>query len=74
MLILNGKVSENGVLTAQAPESLWGKEVIISVMGQELPKSNWEKISAALKEVDSLDIPRKKHENILAELREMRES
>jgi hypothetical protein len=74
MWILNGKVSENGVLTAQAPESLRGKEVVISVLTQEHPQSNWEKISAALKEADSLDISRKKQEDILAELREMRES
>lgn len=73
-MILNGTVNQNGVLTAQVPESLRGKEVIISVLDQKHPQSNWKKISDALKEADSLDIPRKKHEVILAELKEMRQS
>jgi len=49
------------------------KELIISVLGQKHPQSNWQKISDALKEADSLDIPRKNYKVILAELREMRE-
>lgn len=74
MMILNGTVSPNGILTAQVPESLREKEVIISVLDQKHPQSNWEKISAAIKEADALDIPRKNYEVILTELREMRQS
>jgi len=54
---------------------LWGKEVIISVTQEtQAEKSNWGKISQALKKVDALDIPCRSYDDLIADCRSLRET
>jgi hypothetical protein len=80
-MTLYAEVKEDGTLIAKAPKSLWGKKVKITVL-EEKPKkpkqkkklSQWEEISAVLEEARTLDIPRRTIDEILADLRDFRES
>jgi len=80
-MVLDAEVKADGTLVAKAPKSLHGKKVKITVR-EEKPKkpkqykkvSQWEEISAILEEARTLDIPRRTFDEILADLRNLRES
>jgi len=73
-MILQAEVSKRGILTAKVPKSLWGKKVKVSIKETKQEQSNWGKISAALKELDALNLPGRTHDEILAELRAFKET
>lgn len=57
-MMLHAKVNEDGTLSANFPQRLWGKKVIISLtQEEEFETTNWDKISATLERVDALNIP-----------------
>ena len=79
-MVLDAIVKEDGTLIAKVPKSLRGKKVKITIH-EEKPKkrkqkklSQWEEISAVLKEADKLDIPRRTIDEILDDLHTFRES
>ncbi len=73
-MIFHAEVSKRGILTAKVPKSLWGKKVKVSIKETEQEQSNWEKISKIFEEADTLDFPRRSHEDILKELRSFKET
>ncbi len=74
-MMLHAKVNEDGTLSANIPEMLWGKKIVIFLtQEEELETTNWNELSAALKRVDALNIPPRSHEEILATLRTFRET
>ena len=79
-MVLDAIVKEDGTLIAKVPKSLRGKKVKITIH-EEKPKkrkqkklSQWEEMSAILKEIDALDLPQREFGDILAELREFKET
>jgi hypothetical protein len=73
-MILHAEVNQDGTLSAMIPAFLWGKKVTVSITPSNESKSSWEKISEIFKESDALDFTRKTHEEILSELRTVRET
>ncbi len=74
-MMLYNNINQDGTLVAKLPPFLWGKEVIISVTQEtQAEKSNWGKISQALKKVDALDIPCRSYDDIIADCRSLRET
>ena len=79
-MILDAIVKEDGTLIAKVPKLLRGKRVKIIVRPTRRhfislkKRTEWDDISAILNDARKLDIPRRSSEDILAELREFRES
>ncbi len=73
-MILDAVVEKDGTLIAKAPKSLKAKKVKILVKQNDHRGSNWDAISAVLKEADKLDLRRRKLGDILHDLRTFRES
>ena len=78
-MTLDAIVKDDGTLIAKAPKLLRGKRVKIIVRPtrrHSIPKkrTEWDDISEILNTARKLDIPRRSSEDILAELREFRES
>ncbi|MBN1903407.1 hypothetical protein JW926_18960 [Candidatus Sumerlaeota bacterium] len=70
-MILRAEINKDGTLNTKIPKSLWGKKIIIRESESD---SDWEKIEAVFKKADNLDFPRKTHDDILKELRILRET
>jgi hypothetical protein len=74
-MMLHAKVNEDGTLSANIPEMLWGKKIVIFLTHEEeLETTHWDNISELFKEADALDFPRKYHAEILRELRTFKET
>jgi hypothetical protein len=74
-MTLEAIVKEDGMLIAQAPKSLWGKKITITVQEdgpQKQTGTQWDDIAAILQEARTLDIPRRTIDEILADVREFR--
>ncbi|MDM8567941.1 hypothetical protein QUF50_00205 [Thiotrichales bacterium HSG1] len=73
-MILNTTINQNGTLNTILPKSLWGKKVTISITTQTESQSSWETIDTIFQQADTLDFPRKTHEEISDELRIFKET
>jgi hypothetical protein len=74
-MIIHAEVNQDGSLRASLPPQFRGKKVVLSVVNEETyATSNWQAISAALREVDKLPLQHRHIDDILADLRTMRES
>jgi hypothetical protein len=74
-MILQAEINKEGTLNPSIPKFFWGKKVTISINEEiESETSNWKEISAALEKVDALELPRRTHDEILAELRAFKET
>ena len=79
-MVLDAIVKEDGTLVAKAPKSLCGKKVKITIHEEKSQQqkqkklSQWEKMSAALEEIDALDLPQREFSDILADLRKFKET
>jgi hypothetical protein len=72
---IEADVSREGVLTARVPDRYRGKHVRISIEEGESPSSSqWRALSALLDEIETADIPRRGHREILDALHRFRES
>jgi len=72
---LEADVSKDGVLLAKLPDKYRGKHVHISIEDDhELAGSQWAALSKVLDGIETLDIRRRSHSEILSSLRELRES
>ncbi|MEN9424692.1 MAG: hypothetical protein RL122_2075 [Pseudomonadota bacterium] len=74
-MIVHAEVNQDGSLRASLPPQFRGRKVVLSVVHEENhAASNWLAISAALREIDKLPLPHRHIDDILADLRTMRES
>ena len=74
-MIVHAEVNQDGSLRAFLPPQFRGKKVVLSVLNEETyATSNWQAIAAALREVDKLPLQHRHIDDILADLRTMRES
>jgi hypothetical protein len=76
-MTLEAIVKEDGTLIAHVPQSLWGKKITIQVREQHPPKptnTQWDDIAAILQDARTLNIPRRTIDEILADVRDFRES
>lgn len=72
---IEANVSREGVLTAKVPDRYCGQHVRIRIEEYEgPPSSQWHALSAMLDDIDSADIPRLSHREILQALNLFRES
>lgn len=74
-MIVHAEVNQEGRLQAPLPQQFRGKRVVLSVVNEDKhAASNWGAIKAALMDVDQLP-PQNRHiDDILADLRALRES
>lgn len=76
-MTLEAIVKEDGTLIAQVPRSLWGKKITIQIQ-EERPRkparTQWDEIATILQEARTLDISRRTIDEILADVRDFRES
>lgn len=74
-MIVHAEVNQDGILSASLPPQFRGKKVVLSVVNEEnYATSNWQAISAALRELDQLPMQNRHIDDILADLRALRES
>ena len=76
---LQTQVNDQGTLIIQMPQSFWGKQVIVSIASVPPIEATeailaWQQIHQTLKPANKLDLPRKNHDEIIAELRNFRET
>jgi hypothetical protein len=72
---LEADVSKDGVLIAKLPDQYRGKHVCISIEGDdERAHSQWAALSKVLDGIETLNIRRRSHREILDSIREFRES
>ncbi|MEW6234913.1 MAG: hypothetical protein AB1656_05960 [Candidatus Omnitrophota bacterium] len=74
-MILTAEVTEQGVLRVKSPALKPGDEVILEMREAEIRhtgKGRWSDIKKALAKANALDFPRRSHEEILRDLRELR--
>jgi len=69
-LTLNAKIDDQGVLTAQLPDSLRGQSVTVIV--QLTPPHPQETLLDVFAQADRLTFPRRQHTEILDELHTLR--
>ncbi len=74
-MIVQAEVDENGVVKVCDPE--WrGKIIALSLLEQEQDEfereTDWEAIEKIFEEADTLDFPRRSHEEIIRDLHELR--
>jgi len=68
-------VSSDGELRAKLPARYHGRHVSIVVEDdEERAHTQWNAICAVLDEIETQDIPRRSHQEILESLRQFRES
>jgi len=74
-MTIDAIITKEGTVVAEVPEVLRGKKVKITIHeGQTEKLSQWEKMSAILEDVDSLDVPRRTIDEILDDIHTFRES
>jgi hypothetical protein len=74
-MTIEAQVGEDGMLVTKVPDRFKGKKVRISIREiEEAPRSQWEQIREILQAADQLDIPRRRHEEIIQEIHSFRES
>lgn len=74
-MTIDADVNGDGVLTAKVPDRYKGRRVRISIREIEQEgSSQWAQISKVLDELESADLPRRSHREILEALRTFRES
>jgi len=71
---IEADVSKDGVLTAKLPDRYRGKHVRISVEDDESSRTQWAALSEILDEIETQEIQRRGHQDILKSLREFCES
>lgn len=72
---LEADVSKDGVLRAKLPDRYRGKHVRINIEDDgERALSQWAALSEVLDDIETQDIPRRNHRELLDSLREFRES
>lgn len=73
-MILDAVVNDEGTLTAKVPAYLSGKKIQIVIKDKNKPWSNWNAIAAVLSEADRMEVPRRRVNEIIEEIRDLRES
>jgi hypothetical protein len=73
------QINEQGILTLQVPQALRGKQVIISIIPTSFSENAdsitaWQKTLQIINKTNELEINRKSHDDIISELRTLRES
>ena len=76
---LQAQVNDQGTLIIQMPQSFCGKQVTVSIAPVPPIEATeailaWQQIHQTLKQANELDLPRKNHDEIIAELRNFRET
>jgi len=76
---LQTQINEQGILTVPVPQSLRGKQVTILITPTPLYEDTsavtaWQRTRQILRQTNELELPRKSHEEIITELRALRES
>ncbi len=74
-MIVHAEVDENGVVKLSDPE--WrGKKITLSLSEHEQDEfereTDWEAIKEIFRKADTLDFPRRSHEEIIKDLHELR--
>jgi len=76
MILVHAVVAEDGTLKVKEPE-LRGEEIVLALPEQdeaaEEKETDWQAVKAVFKKADALDFPRRSPEEILKDLRELRE-
>ncbi len=76
-MIVHAVVAEDGTLKVKEP-ALRGEEISLVLSEQENiveeKETDWEAVKAVFKKADALNFPRRSPEEILKDLRELRES
>ena len=73
-MIVHSIVKEDGLIQAQVPKSMHGKKARIIIREESQSLSEWKSIQSILNRAKKLDIPRRRHSAILAEIRNERGS
>ena len=74
-MTLDAMIQEDGTLIAKLPKAFSGKRVKITISAETTSHlSQWEHMSAMLQEIDELNLPQRTHEEILNELRVLKET
>lgn len=74
-MIVHAEVNQEGRLQTPLPQQFRGKRVVLSVVNEDKGAvSNWAAIKAALQSVDQLPAKNRHIDDILADLRALRES
>lgn len=73
------QINEQGILTLQVPQALRGKQVIVSIIPTSFSANTdsviaWQKTRQIINKTNELEINRKNHDDIISELRALRES
>lgn len=74
-MTLIAEVTDQGILRVKSPDLKPGDEVIIETImdvAVDSGKGKWSEIKKALAKANSLDFPRRTHEEILRDLHELR--
>lgn len=74
-MALEAIVGRDGKLVVQVPDRYKGKRVQIALREIESPVDPaWEELQAVFQQADRLNLSRREHADILAEVHELRES
>ena len=74
-MIVHAEINQEGRLETPLPKQFRGKQVVLSVVSQDkVQRSNWQAIKKALQDVDASAHKNQHIDDILADLRIMRES
>ena len=74
-MIVKAEIDGNGIVKVK-DQNLWGKQISLSLAnGTESEfalETDWDAVKAVFRKADSLDFPRKSHEQILRDLHDMK--
>lgn len=73
-MIVHAEIGEDGLLKISDPELRGKKVTLLFPEPDELEReTDWEAVKAVFKKADAMDFPRRNPEDILKDLRELRE-